>query len=285
MKVFLIGATGFIGARVAEKLRNASHEIVGLARSESATSLLHSAGIRSVSGDLREPAGILDQVSAADATIWVAGHRLEGAMTPDEVARVLPRDTYTFIVTTGTGAYADTDDGSVDEDHPLADNQRGRWQASMESSVLEIREGRTIIIRPTWVYGPDRTRPGWLNTMVNRAAEHGVSYLPEHADYEVSTVHVDDLADLYVHALERAPGGSLFNAPSEPPVHVKRLAEAVAVAAGVPGRVEEIPYQSYVDRFGGLGIFSRNMVISQQKSRSLLRWQPASESVIDLLEN
>ena len=283
MRVFVIGATGFIGGTVARQLIADENEVVGLYRSDEAASELEDQGITPVRGDLTAPDSIISSVGSSDATMWIAPRTAEGTISPAKVIDALRSPDNAFILTTGTGAYTDTGGAVVDESVALSTDHRGAAQSEVESSVLQARRGRTAVIRPVWVYGDDITRRGWMRTLIQRALELGVSYYPEDgAARRVSTVHVEDLANLYSIALEEAKPGTLVNAPAEPPVSVLELAGAVATAAGIPRKVEPISADRFIELFGALGIYQKNMVISP-KSASDFGWEPGRKSVLEVL--
>ncbi len=283
MRVFVIGATGFIGGTVARQLIADENEVVGLCRSDGAAAELEAQGITPIRGDLTAPDSIISSVESTDATMWITPRTTEGAISPTQVIDALRSLDDAFILTTGTGAYADTGETVVDESVALSTDRRGTAQSEIESSVLQAPAGRTVVIRPVWVYGDDIARHGWMRTLVQRALEHGVSFYPEDGGARrVSTVHVEDLANLYSIALEEATPGTLVNAPAEPPVSVLDLAGAVATAAGIPRKVEPMPADRFVELFGALGIYQKNMVISPKRAADF-GWEPGRKSVLEVL--
>jgi len=285
MRVFVIGATGFIGGMVARQLIIDENEVVGLCRSDEAAAALNNQGITPVRGDLTAPDSIIPSAGSSDATIWIAPRTAKGAISPAQVIDSLRSPDDAFILTTGTGAYTDTEDAVVDESIALSTDRRGAAQSAVESSVLQAPRGRTTVIRPVWVYGDDITRRGWMRTLIEHALELGVSYYPEDGSARrVSTVHVEDLANLYSIALEEATPGTLVNAPAEPPVSVLDLAGAVATAAGIPRKVEPIPADRFVELFGALGIYQKNMVISPKRAADF-GWEPGRKSVLEVLSD
>ncbi len=283
MRVFVIGATGFIGGAVAKQLIADENEVVGLCRSDEAAAELEGQGIAPVRGDLTAPDSIIGSVGSADATMWIAPRTAEGAISPEQVIDALRSPDDAFILTTGTGAYADTGNTVVDESLTLSSDSRSTAQSGVESSVLRSSRGRTAVIRPVRVYGDDITRRGWMRTLIQHALEHGVSYYPEDGgSRRVSTVHVEDLANLYSIALEEATPGTLVNAPAEPPVSVLELAGAAATAAGISRKVEPITEDRFVELFGTLGIYQKNMVVSSKRAADF-GWEPGRKSVLEVL--
>ena len=280
MRVFVIGATGFIGGTVANRLMSAGHVITGLARSADAAETLESQGIEPVAGNLTDHRSVEAAVQSAEATVWIAGG-VDGAIEPSGVAAALPTDDACFLFTSGAAAYPDTGNEPVDESTPLASEAT----TNRENSVLGAPRGRNIVIRPTLVYGPGGDGGAGVRALIEPAREHGVSYYSSDVDCQLSTVHVHDLADLYLLAFQDAPSGTLINASAEPPLTGKRLAEAVAQAAGVPGKTEAIPSDQVIERLGPLGrLYTKNMVVSSERARTLLGWSPRGESLPEVLK-
>ena len=99
-------------------------------------------------------------------------------------------------------------------------------------------------------------------------------------------MHVSDLADLYVRALTSAPSETLFNAAAEPPVRIQHLAEAVAKAAGVRGKAEPMPVAELAKKIGPMsGLYTKNMVISSDRARTLLGWEPSADTITNVLSS
>ena len=281
MRVFVIGATGLIGGAVANRLMSAGHVVTGLARSGEAVAALEAQGIEPVAGNLTNHGSVEAAVRSAEATIWTAPGGLGGAIEPSAVAAALATDDTCFIFTSRGGAYPDTGNEPVDESTPLALED----QTNIDNSVLDAPRGRNIVIRPALVYGPGGDGGAGVRPLIEAAREHGVSYYPSDVDCQLSTVHVHDLADLYLLAFQDAPSGTLINASAEPPLTGKRLAEAVAQAAGVPGKTEAIPSDQVIERLGSLGrLYTKNMAVSSERARTLLRWSPRGESLPEVLE-
>jgi nucleoside-diphosphate-sugar epimerase len=296
MKIFLTGATGYIGGAVAERLRAAGHSVLGLARSEPAAADLVARGITPHHGDLADPASLFDGAREADGVIHLAqvqfapggdfaaqmqemGRLATGAV--DAILRALAGSGKPFILTGGTGAYGDTGAAVVDEDTPIPLLPMLASLAENDRKVLGATGVRGMAIRPAIVYGRGG---GPVSTLVAMARQTGVVQYTGDGENLLSTVHVDDVAELYLLMLEGAPGGTLLNGVAEPFVSQRALLEGVSRAAGLGGAIEPMPEERARSlAYGAGGLFARNSRVSAARARALLGWIPRQPSVIDEL--
>jgi hypothetical protein len=139
---------------------------------------------------------------------------------------------------------------------------------------------RTVVIRPGMVYG----RGGGPTNQFAGMAADGVPRHVGGGENHWTLVHVDDLADLYALAVERAPAGTLVNGVAGPPLRVRDLAEAASAGAGLPPPrpwpVKEAALELGADDADGV---TRDHRISGELARSLLGWRPAARSPLDEL--
>lgn len=287
MKVLLTGATGYIGSAVAEALQKARHEVVGLARSDEATKRLESRGIRAVRGDLHDAESIARAAREADAVIHTAATNGSDMPQTDKAAveailGALEGTDKPFIYTSGVWVHGNTGENIVDEESALDPALLVAWRPAIEQSVLDAakRRVRSIVIRPAMVYGRGG---GMVAGFVGGAKEKGVVQFVGTGENRWSLVHVDDLADLYVRSLEKAPAGTLLLAASGPAVRVRKIAEAAGRTAGAGVRAWPVEEARSV-----LGPFADALALDQQvsgqKARSLLGWTPKAPSLIEDLE-
>lgn len=296
MKVFLTGATGYIGGAVAERLLAARHAVVGLARSEQAAASLAARGITPHRGDLSDPDSLYAAARAADGVIQLAqaqfapggdfaaqmeelGRIAGGAV--DALLRALEGSGKPLILTGGTGAYGDTGERVVDEETPIPPLPMLAGMAENDRKVLGATGIRGMAIRPAIVYGRGG---GPVRMLVEMARQAGQVLYTGDGQNLLSTVHVDDVAELYLLMLERAPRGTLLNAVAEPFVSQRALLEAVSRAAGLGGVVTPMPEeQARSMAYGAGGLFARNSRVSAARARALLGWSPMRPSVLDEL--
>jgi nucleoside-diphosphate-sugar epimerase len=286
LKVFLIGATGYIGSVVAERLRSAGHEVSSLARSDAAASRLTAAGIRAVRGDFRQPASVAAGARAADGAIGLAT-TYDGAVdgpAVDAILAVLEGSGKPFIYTSGIWSHGDTGGTVVDEDSPPKPAAIAAWRQAVEARVLDAgRRGvRSVVIRPAIVYGRGGGIPAGF---ADSARKDGAARFVGTGENRWPLVHVDDLADLYILALEEAPAGTLLLAASGPAVPVRELAAAASRGAGAGGRTVSWPLE---EARATLGAYADALVLDQQASgrraRELLGWRPHGPGAVEELE-
>jgi phosphoglucomutase len=278
MRIFLTGATGFIGTALTGKLQAAGHHVVGLARSEASAARLRARCVEPVSGDLRDGAVIAAAVARCDAAVHLAiefsaeAARLD-RIAIDSILEGLGKSGRPFLYTSGVWVMGNTGDAGVDEDAPVNPPPLVAWRPQHERLVLEAQGVRGVVIRPARVYG----RGGGSGEAFRKEARTAgvVHHIGDGAN-RWPFVHVDDLADLYVLALGAA-GGSLYFASVGAPVRVRELASAAA--AGVP--VEAVPLADARATMGPLADAQvLDQVIASTKAQRELGWKPVEPGII-----
>ncbi|MEP7226310.1 MAG: NAD-dependent epimerase/dehydratase family protein [Gemmatimonadales bacterium] len=286
MQVFLTGATGYIGTAVADRLRAAGDTLTGLARSDAAASRLTAAGIRPVRGDFADPKSVGSAARSADGVISLATTYNPAVDGPaiDAILEALTGSDKPFIYTSGIWSHGDTGGAVVDETTPPKPAALVQWRQAVEDRVLDgARRGiRTVVIRPAIVYG----RAGGIPAgFVDSAQKEGAARFVGTGENRWPFVHVDDLADLYLLALERAPAGSLLLGVSGPSHPVRDVAAAASRGAGAGGRTTAWPLE---DARKTLGAYADALVLDQQASgrraKETLGWQPRRPDVLEDVE-
>ena len=157
MKVFLTGATGYIGSAVADALRGAGHDVMGLARSADATARLIEMGVQPVGGDFADAAALAAATGDADGVISIATSK-DPSVDAAAVGVMLERLRGTgkaFIYTSGIWSYGDTGGRVVTETSRATPAALVAWRAAVERAVLDAASGgvRSVVIQPGVVYG------------------------------------------------------------------------------------------------------------------------------------
>jgi nucleoside-diphosphate-sugar epimerase len=279
MKVFLTGATGYIGSAVAKALQGAGHTVTGLARSEEAASRLSAAGVTPIHGELTDGAMVEKAAAEADAVIHTAATNDAGMATADRAAveailAGLKGSGKPFIYTSGIWVLGPTGDQIADEEFPPHPAPIVVWRVAVENLVLDAAaEGlRTVVIRPGIVYGGSR---GIVAGMIATAKARGVVQYIGDGMNRWPLVEVDDLADLYVLALEKAPAGSVFMGVTGTCPRVEDVALAISRLAGIPGKLQAWPVD---EARPVVGPFADALAMDQQVSgaRAMrdLGWKP-----------
>lgn len=288
MKVFLTGATGYIGSVVAEHLLAAGHQVTGLARSIEAARKLEAAGVNPWPGDLHDYEKLTSAAREANGVIHAAATGNADAPQADAQAvaailEALYETSKPFIYTSGVWVHGNTN-GVADEESELDPTPLVAWRPAIEQRVLaaSARGVRSIVLRPGMVYGRGG---GSAGEMVESGRRKGVVRFVGTGENRWSLIHVDDLADLYVKALEKAPAGTLLMVAAGESMRVREIAEAASRAAGLDGRVESWPIEQARER---LGPYADALVLDQQisaaKAMQLLDWKPKGPSLLEELK-
>ena len=289
MDVFLTGATGYIGSAVAEALQKAGHKVTGLARAPEKAKQLEARGVRPCLGDLRKPETVSTPAGAAEGVIHTANTNDATSAQADAavvraILKTLEGSGKPFVYTSGVWVLGSTGEKAADELTPLNPTPLVAHRAAIEEEVLSYKDRgvRTIVIRPALVYGRGGSIPRML---AQSARELGAARYVGDGQNRWPFVDVDDLAQLYVLALEKSPPGSLYNAAHGPSYRVRDVAEAASVGAGAKGKTQALPLDEARKSMHG---FADALVLDQQvsgeKAKKELRWSPRAASVLDDLK-
>lgn len=279
MKVLLTGATGYIGSAVAAHLLAARHEVVGLARSQESAHKLLERGVSVHRGDLHDSESIAEAARQAEGVIHTASTNgpdapAADAQTVAAILNALEGTNRPFIYTSGIWVLGNTHDRLADEESRLDPTPLVAWRPANEQRVLEAaaRGVRSIVVRPGIVYGREG---GIIGGMIQSGRQSKVVRFVGTGENRWPLVHVDDLADLYVRALEKAPAGTLLMATAGKSMRVREVAELVARAAGINGQVESWPVEQARERLGPYAdALVLDQQVSSQKAMRLLGWTP-----------
>ena len=283
MNVFVTGATGYIGTAVADKLQQAGHQVVGLARSEESAEKLQHHGHEVQHGSLTDAEALAEAADAAEGVIHVAstGGPDQSAVDLQAVRVLLDALEGTgkpFVYTDGVWVLGDTGDNVADEDVPVHPIELVAWRPMVVDRVIAA-DLRSVVIRPAIVYG----RAGGIPAMlVGWGRERGaVPYIAD-GTQRWPFVHVDDLADLYVRALEDGPPGTLLQAADGPSYEMREVAEAASHAAGVPGKTQRWPLNDARETLGPFAdALALDQQVSSERARTLLDWKPQAPPVLE----
>lgn len=278
MRVFVTGASGFIGSAVAQAFARASHDVVGLARTEDKARALGRHEVRAIVGTLEAPAAWREHAERADALVHCAAmprafeldrsaaRELISAARTSGAPRVL-------VYTSGVWVYGDTRGARVDETTPRNPLALVTERVASEDIVLGASAGtlRTLVLRPGCVYGGSGSlTASWFES----ATKEGAARIVGDGRNRWAMVHRDDLADLYVRAAESQHGG-VFNATDETRASVRECAEAASRAAGADGRVASTPLDEARAKLGAFAdALAVDQHVSSERAAQLLGWKP-----------
>jgi nucleoside-diphosphate-sugar epimerase len=294
MKVFVTGATGYIGGSVAERLVALGHQVSGLVRSADKTSLLKDRGIEPVPGTLDDAEVLTNAAAKADAVIHAASADHPASVVT--LVSALERSGKTLIYTTGSGIVADSAAGEhtgsivYTEDTYFEPVPFRRPRVAMNRFVREaaIDKGiRTIVICPTMIYGrgrglqPDSDQ---LPKLMALSKQLGAGVYFGEGRNRYSNVHIDDLVDLYTLALDKAPGGSFYFAENGD-ASFKEIAEMMSRSLGLNGTVS-LSVEDLIRQHGDAaryGVTSNSLVSAVNARR--LGWSPKAPSLSAYFES
>ena len=286
MRVFLTGATGFIGEAIVRELQGAGHEVLGLARNPEKAADLARAGVEAHIGDLDNLESLAAGAAAADGVIHTAfGHdfsKYKEAGETDRAAVVamasaLERSDKPLVITSGTTIVATgrlvTEDEAAREDSPSG------VRASSEHALAAAsgRGVRGVAVRlPPSVH--DEGDSGFVPALIGVARDKGVSAYVGEGMNRWPAVHRLDAARLFRLALERAPAGALHGAAEEG-VAMREIAEAIGEGLGVP--VRSIDAGEAKDHFDWMAMFvGIDNPTSSATTRDLTGWDPQRSGLL-----
>ncbi|MGW6791553.1 NAD-dependent epimerase/dehydratase family protein [Streptomyces chartreusis] len=285
MHVLLTGGTGYVGAAVLDRLVSGGHQVTAVVRSAEKAELVRAKGAEPAVADLANGGRLEELAAASDGVIHLASPGDESSATVDEIAvtsflRALQNTDRPFVHTTGVWLHGSG--SAITESTAMNAPRLTAWRVPLATLVREAQGVRTSVIAPAVVYGHGG---GLLNLVAARPRTTGDTpalTMIGSGDQHWSVVHVDDLADLYVLALEKGPGGSYFLGASGVNPTVREITEAVSHSVGLHGHVEPEPVVHTLDRLGLLG---EALLLDQQASgetaRRVLGWSPQGASIFD----
>ncbi|HAT1603818.1 SDR family oxidoreductase [Raoultella planticola] len=291
MRIFLTGATGFIGSRILNELLAAGHQVTGLARSEASALALQTAGADVQYGTLEEPRSLLEAVTRCDAVIHTAfDHDFSRFVENCEkdqriilaIGAALQGSRRPLIITSGT-AMGDIGNGlPASEMHfnPAHPNPRA---ASERAGNRLLDAGVDVrVVRLPQVH--DTTRQGLLTYYIAHAAEKGVVAVVGDGNNCWSAAHISDVTALYLRVLEQGLAGRRYHAVAEEAIPSLRIAEVVAEKLHLP--LQSLSADRAAAHFGWFAAFAgMDLRATSVWTRQQLNWQPTGPGLLDDLRH
>jgi nucleoside-diphosphate-sugar epimerase len=286
MRVFVTGATGFIGTAVVRELLAAGHQVLALARSDAAADNLARAGVGVHRGELSDTDSLAAGARACDGVIHTAfihdfaqyeANAATDQRALDAMARALEGSDKPLVATSGTTVLAPGHVGT--ENDPPAPTGLGRIRAVSETVLTAAARGvRVSVVRlPPSVH--DRGDHGFVPALIDIARRTGVAAFVGDGTNRWPAVHRLDAARLFRLALEKAAAGSRLHGVGEEGIAMRAIAEAIGHGLGVP--VRSLGDDEAASHFGWLAPFvALDNPISAALSSKSLAWVPKETGLL-----
>jgi nucleoside-diphosphate-sugar epimerase len=297
MRVFLTGATGFIGSAIVPELINAGHQVLGLTRSDAGARSLISAGAEVHRGSLEDPESLCSGAAQSDGVIHCAyDHSAFGGNDFSKFLEVGEKDRRAIealgdalrgsdrplVITSGTGMGTAAPGQSATEDHFDPNHPNPRRLSEVAGAAVSERGVNVSVVRLPQVH--DTVKQGLITYAIQVARDKGASaYIGEGLN-RWPAAPVLDVARLYRLALEKHEPGSRYNAVAEEGILMREIAEIIGKGLKVP--VISISQEEAQAHFGWLAMFAgSDMPASSALTRQRLGWHPTGPGLIADLEH
>lgn len=289
MRIFVTGATGFIGSKLVPELIGAGHTVLGLTRSEAGAEALRAAGAEVQFGDILDLDSLRDGAAKSEGVVHLAfQHDFsqflkvcdDDRKAIEAMGEVLVGSKRPFVVTSGTAIAANVDGKPSTEESPkTSHNPRAASEVTVEA--LAARGVNTSVVRLAQIH--DTHKQGLVPYVTGVAREKGVSVYIGEGGNRWPAAHVTDTARLYRLAVEKAEPGAIYHAVDEEGVSMKVIAEALGRGLKVP--VKSIKPEEVEAHFGWLAMFAGlDMPSSSAITRKKLNWKPTGPGLISDLD-
>jgi nucleoside-diphosphate-sugar epimerase len=287
MRVFLTGATGFIGSRIVPELLAAGHQVIGMTRSEAGERSLKAAGAEAHVATLEDLDSIRAGVAKVDAVIHTAfDHDFSNFVANCEKDRrvieamgsVLKGSDRPLIITSGTGIGSAHPGEPAREDVFNTNHPNPRVASEIAGNAL-LEAGISVsVVRLPQVHDP--VKQGLITPFIEISREKKkVAYLGDGAN-RWPAAHVLDVAKLYQLALDKGKAGERYHAVAEEGVSARDIAEVVAAGMGLP--LVSLSQEDAMAHFGWMAMFAGvDMPASSAWTRQRLGWSPTGPGLVD----
>jgi nucleoside-diphosphate-sugar epimerase len=290
MRIFVTGATGFVGSAVVQELIQAGHQVLGLARSDAGAKSLIAAGAQVHRGDLEDLESLRSGAALSEGVIHTAfNHDFAKFAANCEADRrgiealgaVLAGSDRPLLVTSGV-ALPVPRRSATEDDPPIPPSPTYPRASEVTGMSFASRGVRVSVVRLPQVH--DRVKQGLITYMIAIAREKGISAYVGDGLNRYPAVHRLDTARLYRLALEKGSAGSRYHAVAEEGVPLRDIAEVIGRRLNVPV-VAKSPEEA-AGHFGWLGMFlGMDRRASSAQTQERLGWRPTGPGLIDDLNH
>jgi nucleoside-diphosphate-sugar epimerase len=291
MRVFVTGATGFIGSAVVRELIDAGHQVLGLARSDAGAESVRAAGAQVHRGDLEDLESLRSGAASAEAVIHTAFiHDFSKFQENCEIDRraiealgaELVGSDRPLLITSGTGMGNAVPGQPATEDHFDPKHPNPRKASEVAGASVAERGVNVSVVRLPQVH--DTVKQGLITYAVQLAREKGASAYIGDGLNRWPAAHLLDVAHLYRLAVEKHEEGSRYNAVAEEGVKVLDIAEVIGRGLKLP--VVSLSPEEAPAHFGWLAMFAGfDMPASSAQTQQRLNWHPTGPGLLADLEN
>ncbi len=291
LKVFVVGASGYIGGAVAALLAENEYTVKGLTRSKDKAAEMKKQGIEPVVGEMSDAALLTKHAQEADIVVNAADS--DDAETVKTLIKALEGTDKVLIHTSGSSIVSDQANGEPSdkvfkEDAKFTPEAEKKARVAIDNEVLAAgKQGiRSVVICPCLIYGESKgvnSESQQVPALIKQAIESGVVRCVGRGENTWSTIHIQDLAQLYMAVIKAAPEGGTFFFAESGETTFKQIAEKIREALKIKAAVEEWPIAEASKKWGkGMAVFAlgSNSRIRGERARKL-GWLPTQESVID----
>lgn len=289
MKIFVTGASGFIGSAVIKELLDAGHQVTGLARSEASAKKISDAGAEVLLGTLEDVDVLQQGASHADGVIHTAfihdftqyQKAAETDMAAISAIGATLAGTKKPIVVTGGMLGLPLIDGFITEESSVVNSPRFSEAAALALAAKGIHA--SVVRLPPSVH--DKGDKGFIPFIIAQARKNGVSAYPENGKNHWSAVHRLDAAGAFRLAAEKAAKGAIYNVVGDDAIETKTIAELIGKQLNLP--VQSLSGEALVNHFDWMARFiSFEGAATGFKTQEALGWKPTHIGLLeDMQEN